>query len=162
MRTDSSKNDILYLYLKVLSRCYSTGYFDELFPLLSEDAVMESQWVLQPNTGKAAVMDYYTNKGRAFRNSNSCPNCSIIRLIGSMNTMKNVRINVNGTETFGSLGLLYDDGKYAMYMSQTVNDVTNGVVVDLSLDDNDMISRIDLCMPQLFNFEVVTDDDEGG
>ena len=30
-------------------------------------------------------------------------------------------------------------------MCQTLNDVTNGVIVDLQLDENDCISRIDLC-----------------
>ena len=40
-----------------------------------------------------------------------------------------------------------------MYMNQTLTDKENGVIADLTLDGSDLISRIDLCMPQLFNFK---------
>lgn len=154
--TDSSKNDVLSKYLTVLGNCYSTGVFDELFPLLAEDAVMESQWVLEPNTGKDAVVGYYTGKGKTLRAHNCCPHCWLIQLVGNMNKVDNAELHVNGgAASRGSVALFYPDGKYAMFMAQTLNDVTNGVVVDLTLDESDMIARIDLCMPELFKFEIV-------
>lgn len=52
-----------------------------------------------------------------------------------------------------SFGLCYPEGKLCMYMNQALNDKENGVIADLTLDGSDLISRIDLCMPQLFNFK---------
>ncbi len=52
-----------------------------------------------------------------------------------------------------SFGLWYPEGKLCMYMNQTLTDKENGVIADLTLDGSDLISRIDLCMPQLFNFK---------
>ena len=53
MRTDSSQNEVPDKCLKTLFQSYSTGTFEKLFPLLAENCVFESQWVLMPNTGEA-------------------------------------------------------------------------------------------------------------
>jgi len=46
-----------------------------------------------------------------------------------------------------------------MLMCQTLDDITNGVIVLATPDENDMIARIDLCAPEFFRFEIV---DEAG
>lgn len=121
---------------------------------------MESQWVLQPNKGKAEVVDYFVGKGETLRNHNCCPHCNIIQLVGSLNKIDNAHLNVTGKETVGSFGLMYEDGKYAMLMCQTLNDATNGVVLDLTLDESNLIARIDLCMPELFEFEILPNEED--
>ena len=152
--TDSSKNDILKRYLSVLCDSYSTGVFEKLFPLLSDEVVYESQWVMTALEGKAAVEEYFLGKGATLRENNCCPECEIVALVGNYHPVKNADIQLaGGGRTTGSVGLLYPDGKLCMYMSQTLQDKTNGVIVDLTLDDSDKIARIDLCMPELFSFE---------
>ena len=154
MRTDSRKNEILFKYLKILCESYSTGRFESLFPHLSDECVFESQWVLTPNTGKAAVIDYFTNKGATLRRTGSCPECTVVELVGNLNMIKNADVHLNGGESHrGSVGLLYPDGKLAMLMCQQSNGELISVLVDLQLNENDLISRIDLCMPELFNFK---------
>ena len=154
MRTDSSKNEILFERLKVLCQCYSVGKFEALFPFLSEKCVFESQWVLTPNTGKEAVTDYFTKKGATLRKAGSCPECTIVELVGNLNTIKNADIHLNGGEAKrGSFGLWYPDGKLAMLMCQQSNGELISVLVDMQLDENDLIARIDLCMPELFRFK---------
>ena len=93
MRTDSSKNEILKGHLETLCKCYSTGRFDNLFPLLADDCVFESQWVLTPNTGKAAVVDYFLGKGATLRKNDCCPTCTIVELVGNLNTIKNAEVH---------------------------------------------------------------------
>ena len=155
-RTDSSKNDILLKYLIVLARCYSTGSFYDLFPLLAEDVVWESQCVLEPRCGKPVVMTYYIDKGKRFRTNHCCPDCYIIRFVGSLNTVRGAHATINVVEEFhGSVGILYPEGKYAMFMHQIVNGETVTGIVDLQLDENDLISRIDLCLPEFYRFEIV-------
>ena len=159
--TDHPKNDILSKYLTVLGNCYSTGIFDALFPILAADAVMESQWVLEPNVGKAAVVDYYTEKGKTLRENDCCPHCWLIQLSANMNKGENAEAHITGEEESPrSFSLFYPDGKYALFMAQTLNDEENGVVVDLTLDEYDRIARIDLCMPELFKFETIQNVDD--
>lgn len=157
MRTDSRKNDVLLEYFKVLGNGYSTGDFNSLFPFLSEECVFESQWVLTPNSGKNEVINYLINKGTTLRESGSFPKCTIVKLIGNINMIKNADIHLNGDEAQrGSFGLLYPDGKLAMLMCQQLKEELVSVLVDIQLDENDLISRIDLCMPELFKFERYT------
>lgn len=156
MQTDSKSNDLLKGYLETLCRCYSTGRFETLFPLLADGCVLESQWVLTPNTGKAAVVDYLERKGATLRKSNSCPTCTIVEFVGNMNLIRNAQIHPNGEKARrASVGLWYPEGKLAMLMSQALDGGTNEVIVDLQLDENRLISRIDLCMPGLFRFRHV-------
>ena len=139
-------------YLKALCKCYSTGDFEPLFCLLSDDIVFESQWVMQPNVGRKAVEEYFTGKGKTLKNNNCCPDCRIVRLVGDINPVEG-KVSVNGDEPeHAKVGLLYPDGKLCMYMSQTLNGETNGVIVDIKTDEHNLISRIDLCMPELFRF----------
>lgn len=154
MSTDSSKNDVLKKYLEVLCKCYSVGRFEGLFSLLSEECVFESQWVLTPNKGKEAVVEYFTNKGTALRRSNSCPECIIVELVGNLNAIEDAELHVNGgAAQRASFGLFYPDGKLAMLMRQRQNGRLIYVLVDLQLDEQDMISRIDLCIPELFRYK---------
>ncbi len=153
--TTIEKNEMLLRYLMVLRQCYSTGMFEPLFDLLSDDIVFESQWVLTPNKGRKAVEDYFIGKGKTLISHNCCPDCYIVQLIGNINKIENAGVSINDTVTnTTSRGLFYPNDKLCMYMSQKLNDSTNGVIVDLTLDDNDKICRIDLCMPELFNFKI--------
>ena len=145
-------------HLRTLCDCYSTGDFAPLFFFLSDDVVLESQWVMQPNVGRKAVEDYFTGKGKTLKKHNCCPECRIVRLVGNLNSVES-DVSVNGKEPeHAKVGLLYSDGKLCMYMSQTLNGETNGVIVDVTMDDRNMISRIDLCMPELFRFEPYEED----
>ena len=154
MRTNSSKNEILFERLKVLCNGYSTGKFNALFPFLSDNCVFESQWVLPPNVGKDAVIDYLVEKGETLRKTDSCPECTIVEFVGNFNPIKNANIHLNGNPPqTGNIGLFYSDGKLAMLMCQQLDDELVSVIVDMTLDENDQISRIDLCMPELFRFK---------
>lgn len=147
------RNRIHLNHLRKLCDCYSTGDFSPLFFFLSDDVVLESQWVKQPNVGREAVEEYFTGKGKTLKEHDCCPECRIVRLIGDINPVEG-EVSVNGDEPeHAKVGLLYPDGKLCMYMSQTLNGKTNGVIVDVTMDDRNMISRIDLCMPELFCFE---------
>lgn len=154
MWTDSRKNDVLFERLKVLCNGYSTGKFDALFPYLSDDCVFESQWVLTPNVGKDAIIDYLTGKGETLRRTNSLPECTVVEFVGSFNPIKNANIHLNGGEPqVGNLGLWYTDGKLAMLMCQQLDEEMISIIVDIKLNENNLISRIDLCMPELFRFK---------
>ncbi len=149
----SSRNDILYDRLKALCIGYSTGNFEQVIDCLSDDCVLESQWVLAPNVGKQIIADYYTAKGETMKKHNVLPECIIVELVGNFNRIENSKIHLNGGKAQkGTLRLWYENGKLAMLITQKSNGETVSTVVDIMLNEANEISRIDICMPELFNF----------
>ena len=158
-------NKLLYKYCDILGQCYTTGDFSDIFPYLAEDCVWESQWRLSPETGKEAVEKYFINKGLTLQKTGSFPRYLIVEFIDELNLIENTEAKVNGQESIASVGLLYEAGKIALFMAQTLEDITNGMIIDLTLDERQQISRINFCMPELFKFKKyehrVKDDTEG-
>ena len=155
MNCRMEENSRLYDVLSVLRDGYTTGNFEGLFPFLAQDCVMESQWVLTPNTGYDAVAAYYTEKGNTLVESGSFPNCSIVELLGNCNPVKNASGSLNGgKQEASSLGHMYTPGKLCLEMKQTIDDKENAVIVDVTLNESGLVKRIDLCMPELFKYRI--------
>ena len=152
MKTKLELATLTYKYLDLISDGYEKGDFAPLFSCLAADCVLESQWVLTPNEGYDAVVSYLTKKGETLKESGSFPTCYIQELIGNINTIKDVDINVCGEKKHGSAGLYYPSGELCLLMEQTIDDKTNGVILRIKLNENEKISRIDLCMPELFQY----------
>ena len=141
-----------YDYLELISEGYRCGDFSSVFPYLAQDCVMESQWVLTPNEGYEAVAAYLNGKGESLKKSGFFPSCSIVELVGNINTMKNVDMKVNGEEQHGAVGLWYPAGELCLLMKQKMDAKENAVILRLKLSENEKIARIDLCMPELFRY----------
>ena len=153
MNCKMEANSRLYDVLSVLEDAYTTGNFERLFPLLAQDCVMESQWVPTPNTGYEAIKAYFTGKGNSLAKSGNFPGCSIVELLGNCNPIKNASVSLNGGKTeVASLGLIYTPGKLCLEMRQTIDDKENVVIVDVTLNESGLVKRIDLCMPELFEY----------
>ena len=153
MNCKMEENSRLYDVLSVLEDGYTTGNFEGLFPFLAQDCVMESQWVLTPNTGYEAVTAYFTGKGNTLAKSGNFPSCSIVELLGNCNPVKNASVSLNGGKPeVASLGLMYTPGKLCLEMRQTIDDKENVVIVDATLNEYGLVKRIDLCMPELFKY----------
>ena len=152
MKTKLEKDAIMYTYLEAFEKGYCSGDFSSVFPYLAEDCVMESQWVLTPNEGYQAVVDYLTGKGETLKRTGSFPSCSIVELVGGMNLIKDADFHVNGEKTHGSFGLLYNSGELCLLMEQTIDDKTNGVMLGIKLTEDNKIARVDLCAPELFQY----------
>lgn len=132
MKCRLEENGRLLQILRSLEKGYESGDFSGFFPYLSQNCVLESQWVLTPNTGYDAIVDYYTGKGRTLADSGVFPDCEIVELIGDLNMVKNASVSVNGepAQTI-DVGILYTPGKLCLMVEQTLNGSKNGVIVDL-------------------------------
>lgn len=149
----TAQADIRYNHLMALANGYQTGCFDELRPLLAEDCVWESQWRIGAEKGRDAVMEYYEKKGTSIRNSGSFPVCSVVELVGNSKPSAPVYTEENGErKPAPTVALLYTEGKLCLYMEQVVDGQKNGAILDLTLDTDGLISRIDVCIPDLFRF----------
>ena len=153
--TDASKNGVLEKHLSKLAKGYTTGFFDELFPLLAEDCVFETQWRMEPEAGKAAVIAYFTAKGRTLRDVACCPEADIIQFVGDAHPIRNADILFNGEPHHGTFVMMYVPNKLALRLRQRLNGKVNHVIVDLTLNEQDKIWRIDLCRPELFRYRVL-------
>lgn len=153
MTCKMEENSRLYNVLSALEYGYSIGEFEGVFPYLDRDCVMESQWVMTPNTGYDAVTDYFIGKGNALTKSGNFPECSIVELLGNCNPIRNASVNLNGQKSdIASVGLMYTPGKLCLEMRQTINEEEHIVIMDVSLNELGMVKRIDLCMPELFKY----------
>lgn len=138
-------------HLQLIMNGYETGDFTPLFPCLSQDCVMESQWVMQPNVGYNTVTEYLSGKGKTLKNNDSFPICNLCELIGNLNPVK-ANVNLNGEKHNGTVGIWYPSGELCLVMQQTIDGETNEVILRIEHDENAKISRIDLCMPEFYNY----------
>ena len=149
----SVDKNLLLEYLQIVGSCYATGDFEMLYPYLSDDCVWESQWRLTPETGKESVINYFNKKGMLLRESGNFPKWMVVEFIDNMNPMMNVDIIKGNKAERATVGLMYQPGKLALFLSQQLDDLQNAIILDLSINDSGEIKRIDLCMPELFKFK---------
>lgn len=148
----SVDKDLLLKYLQIIGSCYATGDFEPLFPYLADDCVWESQWRLTPETGKETVINYFNKKGAILKETGSFPKWMVVEFIDNMNPINSNIVRGSKSE-HASVALFYEAGKLALFMSQDLDDRKNAMIIDLTIDDQNLIKRIDLCMPELFKFE---------
>jgi hypothetical protein len=141
----------LYNVLRILEDAYEDGDFTEFVTLLAEDCVYESMWVLEPLRGREAVTNHLLGKGKSIQQSGAYPRCWIEEFVGNMNPIPNVDISLNGEKKYGTVALAYESGKFCLMLKQELDGKTNEMLIDLKLTESGMVSRMDLCMPELFN-----------
>ncbi|MDO4494103.1 MAG: hypothetical protein Q4C53_09490 [Clostridia bacterium] len=145
--------------LCAIAKGYETGDFGSLFPYLAKDCVFESQWVRQPNNGCDEVVAYLEGKGRTLRRNRCFAKAFIVKLRGNGNPVA-AGVSVNGApEERAKVSLWYPDGEHCLLLRQELPEETVELIVRVQLQ-NDKVARIDLCMPELFRYDVVlaTDD----
>lgn len=152
MKTKLELATVIYDYLNMISEGYENGDFTPLYPYLAEDCVLESQWVKTSNVGYDAVVSYLSGKGETLKITGLFPTCSIQELVGNATLMNNVDVNVNGERTYGTVGFYYQSGELCLLMEQTIDNKKNGVLLRIQLNEDEKISRISLCMPELFEY----------
>ena len=135
--------------LKIVGQAYVSAHFDKIFPLLAEDCVWSSQWRLDSEDGRDQVIRYFKAKEEAFIGFEHTCRFAIVELVGDMNL--NPSIDSNGKRAY--VGLFYPEGKLCIYMEQDLDGQINGTIIDLTLNEDGLITRIDLCMPELFRFK---------
>lgn len=145
--------DLQLKYLTLIANCYATGDFEPLFPYLSEDCVWESQWRLDPEDGKAAVEAYFREKGEILKEYRAFPKWTVVEFVDNMNLIRPAKATVDGeTKQNVVVGLLYDPGELALYMTQDLEDGKAESMLRIKVNEENLIKRIDMCMPGLFKF----------
>lgn len=155
--TRLKRNARLYNVLRILREAYEDGDFSEFVDLLAEDCVYTSMWVFESLQGRKAVSRHLLGKGKAIQRSGCYPEGWIVELAGSMNPLPESDIIVNGQKKRGSIALAYEAGKPCLMLCQELDDKVNEILVDLQLTEEGKVSKIDLCMPELFRTNEISE-----
>lgn len=134
--------------LRAVTAAYERKDFTDLFPLLAEDCVWQSQWVLTPERGRERVIQYYTLKKSALANSKSRIRCTVVELVGGVHLVP----GWDGQGRPVSAGIFCPEGKLCLYMEQLLDGEIVETLIDLTLNEEGLITQIDICMPELFQF----------
>jgi len=123
-----------------------------LYPLLAKDVVWESTWLKDPREGYETVCDYYENKGKQLRNSSWTTRHYLSKTLDPFSNPKKGNVRANGNTVI----LAHKIGKYIDYVVQE-DDKGNlsDMVIDLEINDYGLISRIDICIADMFHFDKI-------
>ena len=113
--------------IHVLADCYNRNSFETLRDVLHEDCHYASQWVFEEMIGKDRITDFLV--------------------------AKSIRMEERGTKTHADIGTIIHPyaGKKCLIMHQG-SDETKAIIIIKAY--NNKISRIDICMPELFEYSV--------
>ena len=146
-----TENARLYVVLRELSSGYETGDIKSFFPFLADDCVLESQWVLMPNEGKDSVIKYLKGKGKTLKRTKSFPKCCVYEIIGDITTVTNATVTTDfRSYEKASLSLMHTPGKLCLMLTQKLENETVNMVIDVTLGDDGLVRRIDLCNPDFY------------
>ena len=138
---------------RIVQECYSTGYFDKLISIITDDYEHHSFWVMEPMRGKETVIPYYTGKGKAIRESGGLLKSMIVRISDHPAAVRVNSMNING-ETFQNARVFVQGsgGKACVLIEQ---EVENGELVRVlaipTVNKEGMITELLITEPALFN-----------
>ena len=70
-KAESTRKKKEFEILTALKKGYETGGFEDVEEYLTDESVFESQWVLEPLTGKTDIMEYLRGKGETLKKYNA-------------------------------------------------------------------------------------------
>ena len=143
---------------KIVEECYTTGNFEKLLSIITDDYEHHSFWVLEPMRGKETVTPYYIGKGNAIRKSGERIKSKIVRISENPKSVPVAELNVNGKTVHNSRVSVWTDfGKACVLMEQDVNGEIIRTLAIPSVNDEGMMTQLLITEPALFNLVPLED-----
>ena len=144
---DTRKNELYENYLTAIAKAYIDQDFSEIYKLFDEHIVWESNWVTEPRKGRDAVIEYYDKKAEQPKGSSWKTYHTLVTTLDPLSTP----IKPEDRET---VRLVHEAGKLLDYVLQVSDSgEESDMVIDIEINDENLISRIDICIPSLYVFE---------
>ena len=139
-------NNLLEERLTLLANCFIKCDFNDLFPYLAKDVVWESNWVMQPRVGYDVVVNYYKTKAKQFKTSSWHTYHTLV---------KTLEPKLSGLNSKNGRVMLYHEKDILLDYVKQISDKgeISYSIIELKLNEEGLITRIDMCMPELFSFE---------
>ena len=122
---------------RIVEECYTTGNFEKMLSLITDDYEHHSFWVMEPMCGKETVTPYYIGKGNAIRRSGGSIKTTIVRI---SEEPKKARVSVWA-----------DLGKACVLMEQKVKGEIIRTLAIPDVNEEGMMTQLLITEPSLFN-----------
>lgn len=137
---------------KIVEECYTTGNFEKLLSIITDDYEHHSFWVLEPMRGKETVTPYYIRKGNAIRKAGGEIKSKIVRISDNPKTVPVDKLNVNGEVVQNSrISIWADFGKACVLMEQEIDGEIIRTLAIPTVNDEGMMTQLLITEPALFN-----------
>ena len=144
---DAGKNGLYESYLTAIATAYINHDFGGIYRFFDEQIIWESSWVLEPRRGRDTVIEYYERKAQQLKGSPWKTYHTLVKTLDPFSAP----IKPGKHET---LFLVHAAGKLMDYVLQ-ISDTgeKSDMVIDIEINDENLISRIDICFSSLYKFE---------
>ncbi len=145
---------------RMIADAYTTGNFEPLFPLMTENYEHHSFWVMNPMIGKDTVIPYYRGKGLALKNSTPKPRTELVRIIEPEFKPLPGEVYLNGEKMKPGtrLAIWSDIGNICVLMHQILDDGTESSVLAIpTINEEGQLTRLLITDPILFSFVKYTE-----
>lgn len=137
------------IYVEIANKiikAYEQANFTELYKIFSDDIIWSSQWVISDIKGKEEVINYYDNKARLLKESNSKIKGVIVKTI-EQDLFKN-----NSKQP--QMTLLTPAEKTCVLIGQKYDDKENNMILIFELNDKLQITNISISDPSFYSFKI--------
>lgn len=145
---------------KMIAEAYTSGDFEPLFPLMTDDYEHHSFWVMEPMVGKKTVIPYYRGKGSAIRKSSSKLRIKMVRIAEPQPKEFPGELYLNGEKMKPGTRLTVwsDIGSICVLMMQTLDDGTESTVLAVpTINEDGRLTKLLITMPDLFTLEEINE-----
>ena len=137
------------IYVEIANKiikAYEEFDFTELYKIFSDDIIWSSQWVISSIKGKEEVINYYDNKARLLKESNSKIKGVIVE------TIEQDLFKSNSKQP--QMTLLTPAGKICVLIGQKYDDKENNMILTFELNDKLQITNISISDPSFYSFKI--------
>ena len=145
---------------KMIAEAYTTGDFEPLFPLMTEDYEHHSFWVWEPMVGKETVIPYYRGKGNALKKSKDKIQTHLVRIVEPEMKPLSGQVFVNGEIMApGTRVAVWSDiGSICVLMRQILDDGSESIILVIpTINEEGQLKQLLITNPDLFSFEDYTE-----
>ena len=137
---------------RIVEECYTTGNFEKMLSIITDDYEHHSFWVKEPMRGKETVTPYYIGKGNAIRRSGGKIKTTIVRISGEPKYVHADELNVNGEIVHNArVSVWSDPGKACVLMEQEANGEIIRTLAIPDVNDEGMMTQLLITEPTLCN-----------
>ena len=140
---------------KMIAEAYTTGDFEPLFPLMTDNYEHHSYWVWEPMVGKETVIPYYRGKGNSLKKSDRKIKTKLVRIMQPQpKEVEELYLNGEKMKPGSRLTVWSDIGSICVLMMQTLENGKESTVLAMpTINEEGRLTQLLITEPNLFTFE---------
>lgn len=155
---ESKQNDTI---IRAIYTAYTTGRFDVLFPLMTDDYEHISFWVTEVLRGKEQAQEYYAGKGETLRKSRSFPRGILVRIVSAPDRVRPHDVFKKGVQVLEDAAFLHrnDAGKTAVLLGQMIDGEMIRTLAVPTITEDGKLRQLLITEPKIYRLERIDSDE---